>query len=160
VRQLALLAVVVLGACATPTRAAPIDEILAAYAQQARSADARFAGFSAERGCEVYFREHELETGEVLSCAACHHEDPRTERYAHQDPIPCVACHRFQALSSEGMLRIRRQFLPLAPSANPDRFTDPAFVEKWFRINCRMLMQRECTPLEKGDVITWLLTFR
>jgi hypothetical protein len=140
--------------------AATPEELLALYAEQARRADPAFAGFSAQRGQALYYREFEMETGEILSCAACHHEDPRRERFAHHDPIPCSACHRFHTGSFEEMPRIRRQLLPLAPSANPDRFRDLVQTEKWFGMNCRLLMQRDCTPLEKGDVITWLLTIR
>lgn len=140
--------------------AATAEEMLALYAEQARQADAAFAGFSAQRGKALYYREFEMETGEILSCAACHHEDPRRERFAHHDPIPCAACHHFQTGSFDDIPRIRRQLLPLAPSANPDRFKDPVQTEKWFRLNCKLLMQRECTPLEKGDVITWLLTIQ
>jgi hypothetical protein len=140
--------------------AASPEEMLSEYARQAREADPAFSGFSGERGRALYFVEFEMETGEMLSCAACHDADPRVERYAHHDPIPCVACHRFQSTDFDELPRIKRQFLPLAPSANPDRFTNPRETEKWFKMNCRLLMQRECTPLEKGDVLTWLLTIR
>jgi hypothetical protein len=60
--------------------------------------------------------------------------------------------------SFDEMPKIKRQLLPLAPSANPARFTNPWFAEKWFRKNCRLLLARDCTALEKGDVLTWLLT--
>jgi hypothetical protein len=46
----------------------------------------------------------------------------------------------------------------LAPAFNPERFTDPAKVEKWFRRNCNDVMARECTPAEKADVLAWLMT--
>src|SRR5688572_20287389 len=83
--------------CLGCARAASPEEMLSEYARQARHLDPAFSGFSAERGRDLYFREFEMETGEMLSCAACHHADPRVERYAHHDPIPCVACHRFQS---------------------------------------------------------------
>lgn len=47
---------------------------------------------------------------------------------------------------------------PLAPAANPERFTNPAKVEKWFKRNCKDVLKRECTPQEKGDVLTYLLS--
>jgi hypothetical protein len=47
---------------------------------------------------------------------------------------------------------------PLAPAANPTRFTSPARVEKWFGRNCNDVLGRACTAQEKGDVLAWLLS--
>ena len=49
---------------------------------------------------------------------------------------------------------------PLAPAFNPERFTDAAKTEKWFRRNCNDVMGRECTAGEKADVLAWLLTLK
>ena len=49
---------------------------------------------------------------------------------------------------------------PLAPAFNPERFTDMAKTEKWFRRNCNDVMGRECSSSEKADVLAWLLTFK
>lgn len=70
------------------------------------------------------------------SCTTCHTADPRREGRHATTSKPIAA---------------------LAPSANPQRFTDAAKVEKWFRRNCRDVLGRECTPTEKGDVLSWLL---
>jgi hypothetical protein len=48
----------------------------------------------------------------------------------------------------------------LAPSFNPERFSDPARAEKWFRRNCNDVVGRECTAAEKADVLGWLLTLK
>jgi hypothetical protein len=48
----------------------------------------------------------------------------------------------------------------MAPAANAERFTDTAKVEKWFKRNCNDVLDRACTPQEKGDVITYLLTVK
>ena len=45
---------------------------------------------------------------------------------------------------------------PLAPAFNPERFSDPAKVEKWFRRNCNDVLSRECTAVEKADVLAYL----
>jgi hypothetical protein len=158
-RWLAML-MIAIATCVVTAQAATPEEMLAAYADQARKADAGFAGFSAARGRELYFRQFRMPDGEMLSCASCHTEDPRRERFAHQDPIPCRACHRFQSENFDEIPKVRRQMLPLAPSANPDRFTRPAVTEQWFGFNCTLLMKRDCTVLEKGDVLTWLMTVR
>ena len=47
---------------------------------------------------------------------------------------------------------------PLAPTFNPQRFSDTAKTEKWFRRNCNDVLGRECTPGEKADVLAWLMS--
>ena len=49
---------------------------------------------------------------------------------------------------------------PLAPGVNPQRFTDVAQVEKWFKRNCGDVLKRECTAQEKGDILAWLVTLK
>ena len=44
----------------------------------------------------------------------------------------------------------------MAVSATPDRFTDLAKVEKWFRRNCNTVLGRECTTEEKGNFIAFM----
>ena len=134
------------------------EDFLHAYAQQARQVDAEFAGFSAERGRAFYFQIHKLGDGSALSCASCHHADPRKATVAHQDQIPCRACHVTLHGSSAGRTAVKRQVQPFAPSEYPDRFTNEWKVEAWFGWNCKLLLRRECTPVEKGDLITWLMT--
>lgn len=48
----------------------------------------------------------------------------------------------------------------LAPAFNAERFTDVAKTEKWFRRNCNDVLGLECAPMEKADVLAWLLTFK
>ena len=136
------------------------EDFLAAYAEQAKQADPGFKGFSAERGRAFYFRKHRIDDGSELSCASCHHPDPRKETIAHQGQFPCRACHITLHKPSDGRAAIKRQIPPLAPLANPDRFTREGNVEAWFGWNCNLLLKRECTPVEKGDLITWLLTIK
>jgi hypothetical protein len=112
-------------------RAETPRDFAAQLAAEARRAQPGFAGFSAERGRRFYAARH----GGEWSCATCHGADPR-------------------ALGEHVVTGKRIQ--PLAPSANAARFTDPAKVAKWFRRNCRDVLDRECTALEKGDVLAWL----
>jgi hypothetical protein len=134
------------------------EDFLAAYAEQAKQADPAFAGFSAESGRAFYFRTHKIDDGSELSCASCHHADPRKGTVAHKDQIPCRACHITLHKGSDGRSAVKREIPPLAPSAHPDRFTNEWKVEAWFGWNCKLLLKRECTPVEKGDLITWLMT--
>jgi hypothetical protein len=90
---------------------------------------------SAERGHQFFTIRH----GREWSCSSCHGEVPvKTGKHA-----------------STG-----KTIAPMAPAFNPDRFTDEAKVEKWFRRNCNDVVGRECTPTEKADVLTWLLTLK
>ena len=140
--------------------AAGPDDLLAAYAERARKANPGFSGFSAERGKAFYFAPHRVEDGSTLSCASCHHDDPRKETFAHQDPVPCRACHVIFDRWPNGVPRMHRQILAFAPSENPERFASDFKAEKWFEYNCGFLLGRDCTPQEKGDLITWLLTVK
>jgi len=134
------------------------EDFLVAYTEQAKLADPDFAGFSAERGRAFYFQIHKLDDGSELSCATCHHADPRKATVAHEDQIPCRACHVTFHEPSAGRSMTIGDIQPFAPSEYPDRFTNEWKVEAWFGWNCKLLLKRECTPVEKGDLITWLLT--
>lgn len=110
-------------------------ELQRAYAAEAASASPGFRGFSAERGRRFFTTVH----GNDWRCASCHTDTPTAEgRHAVTG----------------------RTLRPLAPAANPVRFTDAAKVEKWFRRNCRDVVGRECTAVEKGDVLAWLTSLR
>ena len=100
---------------------------------EARQSVPGFTGFSAQRGEHFFNARH----GGNWSCATCHNSDPRQPgRHAATGKV----------------------IAPLAPAANPDRFTNPARVEKWFGRNCNDVLQRPCTAAEKGDVLAWLLS--
>jgi len=136
------------------------EDFLAAYAEQAKQSDPGFAGFSAERGRAFYFSKHKTDDGSELSCASCHRADPRTRTIAHLGEFPCRACHTLLHGSSDKHSPTERQIPPLAPSANRSRFTREEKVESWFGWNCNLLLKRECTPQEKGDFVTWLMTIK
>jgi hypothetical protein len=104
---------------------------MARYAQQAGVA---VTALSPTRGEAFYRSEHPGRDGAAKSCATCHTANPK----------------------QPGRTRIGKRIEPLAPAANPERFTDAAKVEKWFRRNCKDVLQRECSAQEKGDFIAWL----
>lgn len=90
---------------------------------------------SAERGAHFFNQKH----GGEWSCATCHTDKPtQSGKHAKTDKV----------------------IAPLAPSANGERFTDPAKVDKWFRRNCNDTLNRPCSAQEKADVLTWLLTLK
>lgn len=116
-----------------PARAGSPLELQRALEAEARTAVPGFTGFSAERGERFFNARH----GAEWSCASCHNADPRR---------PGTHAVTGKAIA------------PLAPVANPERLTVPAKAEKWFRRNCHDVLERACTPVEKGDVLTWLLS--
>ncbi len=102
---------------------------------EARAAAPGFAGFSAQRGQAFFNARH----GGEWSCASCHTASP---------------------LAGGKHAKTGKAIAPLAPAANPERFTDAAAVEKWFRRNCNDVLGRACTAQEKGDVLQYLMSLR
>jgi len=118
-----------------PARAETPADLQQAFESQARRQDPAFAGFSAARGEHFFKATH----GREWSCASCHTANPAAAgKHAKTD----------------------KPIQPLAPVANRERFTRPDKVEKWFRRNCHDVLNRACTPGEKGDVLAWLLSIR
>lgn len=134
IRRLLASALVLLPVAAFAADAAR-DALLADYAAQAKKADAAFAGFSAQRG-EALFRTKWAKGDErTPSCTACHTENPKNPGQNAKTGRPID---------------------PVAVSANPKRFTNAADVEKQFGRDCKSVLGRECTALEKGDYITFM----
>jgi hypothetical protein len=74
------------------------------------------------------------------------------------DPRRCAACHTADLRRPGKHAQTGKVIEPMAPSVNPQRLTDIKFVEKWFLRNCKWTLRRECTPQEKGNVLTYLRT--
>jgi mono/diheme cytochrome c family protein len=125
-----LLAVIVVGAgranAQTPAAIAGV------YEAAARAAAPGFAGFSAQRGEQLFQSTH----GGEWSCASCHTVNP---------------------LAAGKHARTGKPIAPLAPAANAERFTSLATAEKWFKRNCNDVIGRLCTAQEKGDVLAYLM---
>ncbi|HEX9173970.1 MAG TPA: DUF1924 domain-containing protein [Telluria sp.] len=78
----------------------------------------------------------------------------------HGNQWACASCHGAIPIKPGEHAATGKPIAPLAPGFNPDRFTDPAKAEKWFRRNCKDVVGRECTAAEKADVLAWLLTLK
>ena len=81
-----------------------------------------------------------------------------TTKHGHE--WSCASCHTATPTGEGKHASTGKLIRPLAPAANPERFTDAAKTEKWFRRNCNDVVGRECTPAEKADVLAWLLTLK
>jgi len=122
---------IVAGLAAAPAAAAATpSEMLSGYRVAAGN-----VGAAPERGQQLFTATH----GREWSCASCHGSAP-TQAGRHASTGKPIGA--------------------LAPAFNPERFTDPAKVEKWFRRNCNDVMGRECTATEKADVLAWLMTLK
>ncbi len=78
----------------------------------------------------------------------------------HGGEWSCASCHGAVPTKGGKHASTGKAITPLAPAFNPERFTDPAKVEKWFRRNCKDVLTRECTAAEKADVLAWLLSLK
>ncbi|MEI7432571.1 MAG: DUF1924 domain-containing protein [Betaproteobacteria bacterium] len=116
--------------------AAPRDDLLAQYAAAVKQASPGFSGFSAARGEKLHVTKFTGGKAETPSCTSCHADNPR----------------------STGRTPTGKTIDPMALSANPARYSDPLKVEKWFRRNCNEVLGRECTPLEKGDWLSFMIS--
>lgn len=72
----------------------------------------------------------------------------------------CASCHTANPAATGRHAKTGKSIAPLAPAANPKRFTRPAKVSKWFKRNCNDVLGRECSAREKGDVLAYLLGIR
>jgi hypothetical protein len=94
--------------------------------------------FSAEVGRKFYLVRRTWQSHD-FTCSGCHSKDPTKEgkHIGTMKPIP-----------------------PLAPVANPERFTDVDKVETNFKAHCMDLYERDCTAYEKGNFIAYLMSVR
>ena len=72
----------------------------------------------------------------------------------------CASCHGATPTQTGKHASTGKPIGALAPAFNPERFTDAAKTEKWFRRNCNDVLGRECSAAEKADVLSWLLTLK
>jgi hypothetical protein len=126
-------------ACLATAAALPLsavaNPILDGYRATAKQDDAAFKDFSAAAGQKLYTTAGPNQ----LSCSSCHTDSPKNPgKHAKTNKV----------------------IEPLAPSANPKRFTDAAQVEKWFKRNCNDALARACTTQEKGDFMTYVLSVK
>lgn len=74
----------------------------------------------------------------------------------HGGEWSCASCHGNPPTANGRHESTGKTIAPLAPAFNPKAFTDTAKVDKWFRRNCRDVLERECSAKEKADVMAYL----
>lgn len=70
----------------------------------------------------------------------------------------CSTCHGEDLTSPGRHKSTGKTIAPMAPSVNPDRYTDRKKVAKWLKRNCKWTFGRHCMPGEKADLLQWLST--
>ena len=114
------------------------DVILQHFNEQAKKINPQFKNFSEVEGEKLYRNERVNSKNEKVSCMICHTANPK----------------------NEGLTRANKVISPIAPVANSERFTDLAKVEKWFKRNCKDVLERECTVLEKGNFAKYMMSVK
>lgn len=114
--------------------ATPLQENIARYAAEAKASDNSFDTFSAERGRSFFSARPAAGKPDTPSCTTCHTADPK----------------------AVGQTRAGKEIAPMALSRSPDRYADMKKLEKWFRRNCKSVLGRLCSALEKGDFLTFM----
>lgn len=112
----------------------PQDAVLSFYESLAREQTSDFQQFSVERGQALFKATSTQGKPDIPSCTTCHTTSPK----------------------DTGKTRAGKVIEPMALSVNGSRYMDTQKTEKWFLRNCKSVMGRECTPLEKGDFLTFM----
>ena len=116
---------------------AVIDEYLSSLKQEALKENPNFKGFDAKRGEEIFVSKHIGKKGKEISCTSCHGMDLNK--------------------SGENIFT-GKSIEPLSPKANPKRLSDVMETEKWLKRNFNDVYNREGTAVEKGDVLTYIIS--
>lgn len=129
---IALIAASILISTAHPALAETPQEMLRTHEQEAGGQG------SAARGEKFFFAKRAHSNGEMVGCTTCHTDNPK----------------------ATGKTRANKLIEPIASIANKERFTDPAKVDKWFKRNCKDVLERACTAQEKADFIAFMLSVK
>ena len=116
---------------------AVIDEYLNSLKLEVLKTNPDFKTFDTKRGEEIFTSKHMGKKGKEVSCETCH-----TTNLAN---------------SGENIFT-GKTIEPLSPKANPKRLTDITEIEKWLKRNFNDVYNREGTAIEKGDVITYIIS--
>ena len=134
-KRLFCVSVLLVAATAATAHADPNrDAIVAALAAAAKQSNSGFTAFSAEAGKAFWMATQTGGKPDTPSCTTCHGNDPK----------------------GGGQTRAGKPIEPMAVSVNPQRFTDPEKVAKWFGRNCNSVLGRECSAEEKVNVLAYL----
>jgi len=125
---------VLLASAAVAASAVTPAQLLETYTAEAAQQTPGFAP-SAQRGARFY-----------------------AQRFTVSEKMPaCTACHTSDPAQAGRHVVTGKAIKPLAPRAEPTRFTDPAKAEKWFKRNCGEVAGRDCSAAEKADFVKFVM---
>jgi hypothetical protein len=78
----------------------------------------------------------------------------------HGKELSCSTCHTDNPTAVGKNVKNGKPIKPLAPSANPNRFSDLDKVEANFDKHCKDVLGKECKASEKANYITYLLSVK
>ena len=117
-----------------PLHAEGLDNLINHYANLAKNESQSFVGFVPDRGKELYLKQFSTGKIDTPSCTSCHTNDP----------------------TQFGETRAGKAIDPMAVSMSPEGYQTREKGEKWFGRNCRSVLGRECTAIEKGDFLSFM----
>ncbi len=68
----------------------------------------------------------------------------------------CTTCHGNDLRSTGKHAKTGKAIEPLSPAVNAERLNSAKKIRKWFKRNCKWTWGRECTPQEKGDLLSFI----
>ncbi len=108
------------------------------YAVVAKNIDPNFKGFIPELGRNFFKREFTVK-GKQVSCSSCHTDNPA---------------------NTGKHIVTGKPIRPLSPVVEKGRFSDADKIEEKFVEHCNDILGRDCTAVEKGNYIAYLLTVK
>ena len=119
--------------------------LLLAGAAQAATPAELLAGYSAKAGAPA-----SAEKGQKFF----------TTNFGRDLGFSCSSCHTANPVKEGKDQVTEKKIKPMAPAANPERFTDAHKVEFHFNLNCKDVVGRVCTSAEKADLLAWLVSLK
>ncbi|MBU3014223.1 DUF1924 domain-containing protein [Poseidonibacter lekithochrous] len=117
--------------------ASVVTSYLESLSIEVKKEEPNFKGFDKKRGEKIFTSKHIGNKGKEISCVSCH-----TNNFTQ---------------NGENIFT-GKEIAPLSPKTNPKRLAKLKTIKKWLRRNFKDVYKREGTALEKGDVITYILS--
>lgn len=140
-RKFAVVLFVALGVSSLPAQAdvKGAQQFADQYAKHAQVTDPKFKA-TAEAGRDFYTKKYaRRKDNKEESCSSCHTDNP-LNKGKHVDT--------------------GKPIQPLSPVTNEARFKDLQKVETKFKKHCNNIIGRDCTPAEKSNYVTYLLSLK
>ncbi len=105
--------------------------------QEAKKENPNFVDFDVTNGEKIFTSKNNGKKGKEISWSSCHGNDLRKNG---------------QNFFTGKVIK------PLSRKVNPDRFSQTKTIKKWLKRNFNDVYNREGTAIEKGDVVSYILS--